>query len=140
MSFSAEIDAFAKKVRQNKQEVAAAFLLKLNELSVLRTPVDTGRARGGWVASIDNLPATIGNPDKTGSTTLNRINGVALMAVGRVYFLANNVKYITILEYGGYKTTDSEKVTNHYSRQAPHGMVRISIEELRNYINEFKPV
>lgn len=137
MSFSKDIAAFAKKTKQSKEKTALAILFKINELTVMRTPVDTGRARGGWVASTDTLPAKIPSPDKSGSRTFNRLNAVAAMSIGRVYYLANNVKYIAILEYGGYPTTESEKVTSGYSRQAPRGMIRISIEELKDFIRGY---
>lgn len=122
MSFSQDIANFAKKVGKSKEETTGAILFKLNELVVTRTPVDTGRARGGWIASVDTPSATSGETaDKNGSRTLTRANGVAAMAVGRVYYLVNNVRYIMPLEFGS-------------SKQAPAGMARISIEELRNWV------
>lgn len=139
MGFSQDIAAFAKKTKQSKERTAVAVLFKLNELVVMRTPVRTGRARGGTVASVDTLPTGTGGPDKSGGKTLSRLNGVAAMAVGHVYYLANNVRYIAVLEYGGYLVEESEKTIGGYSRQAPQGMFRISIQELQEFIRGYKP-
>ena len=52
--------------------------------------------------------------------------------------MTNNLPYIQKLEYGGYpnpaKTGD--KTVNGYSKQAPAGMVRISLEQIKNELSE----
>jgi hypothetical protein len=66
--------------------------------------VDTGAARQGWANNIDEA-----NGDQP-------------------IVIENNVPYIGMLEYGGY-STDSKtgKTVNGYSRQAPHGMVGVTM-------------
>lgn len=139
MSFASDLAAFAKKTKKTKEDTTRAFLFELNRLVVERTPVKTGRARGGTVAAVDSLPTGTGSPDKSGSKTISRANAVAAMGVGRVYYLANNVKYIAVLEYGGYPEGETEKTIGGYSRQAPAGMFRISIQQLQDYIRGYKP-
>lgn len=123
MSFAVDIKAFAKKTGQNAEEQAAATLFKLNSLVVNRTPVDTGRARGGWVASVGSPSQSKGRASKSGSSAINRANAQAEKAVKEkdIYYLVNNVQYIAILEYGS-------------SAQAPSGMVRISMQEIKGLI------
>lgn len=123
MSFTADIKAFAKKTGQNAEEQAAATLFKLNSLVVNRTPVDTGRARGGWVASVGSPSQGKGRADKGGQGTIRSANNQADKAIKNkdIYYLANNVKHIVKLEYGS-------------SDQAPNGMVRVSMQEIKGLI------
>jgi hypothetical protein len=83
---------------------------------VLKTPVDTGRARGNWQTTINN-PAVgekqSNTPIMDGSTVIG-----SLKSFGTI-FIANNLVYILPLEHG-------------HSQQAPNGMVAVTIEELRS--------
>ena len=82
------------------------------------TPVDTGRARGNW-------QCTIGSPfmgeDDSGSVM--KANSVIPRRAGSVVYLTNNVPYIGKLEYDGH------------SRQAPAGMVRVSVALFEGLLN-----
>lgn len=82
------------------------------------TPVDTGRARGNW-------QCTIGSPfvgeDASGSVMKAQI--VIPRRAGSVVYLTNNVPYIGKLEYDGH------------SRQAPAGMVRVSVALFEGVLN-----
>ena len=59
-------------------------------------------------------------------------------------FITNNLPYITMLELGGYgkyengeqKTkANGEKTVNGYSKQAPHGMVGVTLANNENIVN-----
>lgn len=96
---------------------------------VLKTPVDTGRARGNWQTTIDS-PAegeVRGRWKKTGrrskqvGQSTEVMKGAQIIATARPFstiFLTNNVPYIVRLENG-------------WSKQAPKGMVSTTVEELR---------
>jgi hypothetical protein len=146
MGFADDIARFAKKAKRRKVEVVTVTFFKLNELVIYANPVITGRSRGGWIASIGSIPSGTGGLDKNGAATISNANAVAVKAVGSIYYLVNNVKYIGTLEYGGYpnppkvgswdKITQSYKILSvgGYSKQAPAGMVRISIAQIKNFI------
>lgn len=121
MSFADDIKKFAKKTGNNASEQAVATLMKLNELVVKRTPVDTGRARGGWTASLGAISLNLGTVDKNGTKTISKCNAVAQKAPSNIYYLSNNVSYIGFLELGS-------------SKQAPSGMLRKSIKEIGDLI------
>jgi hypothetical protein len=96
---------------------------------VMLTPVDTGRARANWQASIGS-PITTELPweggGKSAATQAALSQGEA--AVGKVkgdaaLFLSNNVPYIEALEWG-------------HSGQAPDGMVRKTIERFPYLVEE----
>lgn len=146
MGFSEDIKAFAEKAKVDHEEFVLALLFKLNDLVIKRTPVDEGRARGGWIASTGSPATGQGSADKTGNSTLSAANDVAAGAIGVVYRLTNNVEYIAVLEFGGYpdpvKLGTYDKRTKQYeirskggfSKQAPAGMVRVSVQELKNEV------
>jgi len=70
---------------------------------VLTTPVDTGAARGSWLCSLDQPAEGEGEPDKSGRATIDRIQAVlATMKGDQSVFLASNLPYIKMLEFGGY--------------------------------------
>jgi hypothetical protein len=76
-----------------------------------------GRARGNWQCSLDAPIANeIDRIDASGSGPMNEV--VSTVASGRVNYLSNNVPYIRRLEYD----------QPPHSKQAPQGMVRISLQ------------
>jgi hypothetical protein len=120
-------------------KVVRGTLLDLSRRIVLRTPVGNpslwasappagytgGQAKGNWQASIGSPETgTTSTIDKSGSATLASINGKTQNAPGNVWYLTNNLPYVsTALEYGS-------------STQAPTGMVRISLRELDQSIDD----
>ena len=136
---------FAKKIGEfnSKTEKALEMLLRGTALDlmsaiVMRTPVGNpdiwktkyppkgytgGRLRGNWQAEI-NRPAsgTSKKTDKRGSKTLKK--GQAKMkgaTVGDSIYITNNLPYAIAVENG-------------HSRQAPKGMVKITIAELKMHL------
>jgi hypothetical protein len=120
-------------------EVVRGTLLDLSKRIVLRTPVGNpslwqgppppgytgGQARGNWQASIGSpASGTTTAIDKTGTPTITSIAGETQNAPGNVWYLTNNLPYISILEHDGWST------------QAKEGMVRISLRELDRSIDE----
>jgi hypothetical protein len=88
---------------------------------VLKTPVDTGRARGNWQAALGS-PATsiLESADKSGQQTISREGPTILDAPPfSVVWLSNNLPYIEPLENG-------------HSAQAPNGMVSTTVTEIES--------
>jgi len=134
MSFAADIRQHAVNVNKSLDKVVTAVLFKANELIIKRTPVDTGRARGGWIATL-GTPST-SSPVSVSGDPLTKADKVANRAVGKVYYLANSVVYIGVLEYGGFPNPSK---TGHmtkggFSRKAPAGMLRVSLSEIKSEI------
>jgi hypothetical protein len=82
------------------------------------TPVDTGRARGNWQCTI-GAPFT--GEDDTGNVL--KMQNTLPRRAGSIVYLTNNVPYIQKLEYDAH------------SRQAPNGMVRISVALFEGALN-----
>jgi hypothetical protein len=111
-----------------------------DEKIIYGTPVDGGRARGNWQATLGS-PATgeVATFDRDGASTLAGAVAMAGQAAGNVFYLTNNLPYIRTLEYGMYGTGPGATVKttrDGYSIQAPYGMVRVSVQSVRNSIDQ----
>lgn len=130
MSFSADIANFADKAKLSHDQAVVAVCSKLTSLVIAKTPVDSGRARGNYYASIDNF-STEQSETRTESQALTDGLNTAKQASGKLFTLSNNLPYITKLEYGLYKGSSSKTISG-FSTQAPAGMARLSIAEITN--------
>lgn len=117
-SFSEQIRAFAKKVQGRSDATVRVAALDLASRIIDRTPVKTGRAKANWRVTLENpANSSLLDTDPGGGSTFAK----AASTLGRAryiqnVYIANNVEYIVGLEYGK-------------SKQAPAGMVRISVAE-----------
>ena len=128
--FAADINAFNKASLDKCDLVTRMIALEVFRRVILKTPVDTGRARGNWMCTIA-VPAeaiaqgedwfkgqTIGDFDKSGRETIQAAADEVMAWNPRevAVFLTNNLPYI-------------ERLENGWSKQAPAGMVAITIAE-----------
>lgn len=116
--FTLDIAAFVERAKENADLVLRKVALDMFSRVVIKTPVDTGRARGAWQCAIGSIPVgQVNHLDKTGGETIARINAAVSPAkAGDVVYLVANLPYINQLEYG-------------WSAQAPSGMIRVTIAE-----------
>jgi hypothetical protein len=115
--WSIPLDRLAAKSRQSVDRVTRQATFQLFNAVQLRSPVDTGRFRGNWqVTQGSPADGTRNTTDPTGAIAQTEAaKALSIPAGGLVYF-TNNLPYARRLEYG-------------YSRQAPAGMVRLSVIE-----------
>jgi Tfp pilus assembly protein FimT len=118
--FQREISEYARKVPDKITELQKKLVLEALRRIVLSTPVDTGRARGNWQVTL-GTPAEgkLETTDQNGSDTIQK--GVAVLdglPPFQCVWISNNLEYIEFLEDGS-------------SQQAPHGMVRLTVTQLR---------
>ena len=130
MSFSADIARYAKKVGLETDEAVVAVCSRLTTLVIEKTPVDSGRARGNYYASIDSYSSATSD-SRTESEAVADGLSKARQASGKIFTLTNNLPYILKLEYGLY-SGNGPRTINGFSTQAPAGMARTSIAELKN--------
>lgn len=134
MSFAADLRRFQMKAdRESDRQIRQKIIAVVGGI-IERTPVDSGRARGNWQATI-GAPAAgpIERKDKTGTVTKRAAQPAIRQATGNVFYLTNNLPYIAHLEFGLYTQGPyaTERTTRDgYSVQAPYGMVRLTIREL----------
>lgn len=127
--FELDLTKAVEKAKGRVGVVLRKTALELFTQIVRKTPVDTGRARGNWTAGIGTLPAGTDAPDKKGGATIAQAAAVIATAEpdGPAIYIGNNTPYILRLEIGPPKPT---------SKQAPAGMVRVSIENLGGIVRE----
>lgn len=120
MSFEADITRFIGKTEKSTEQAVRKIVIELLSKVVLKSPVDTGRFRGNWYASINYASdAVSASVDKSGASTIGRGNAVinGFRIGDAAIYLANNLPYAYRLETG-------------YSKQAPNGMARLSVMEI----------
>jgi hypothetical protein len=128
-SFSLAIGRYVDKTVEQMDVIHKKLGLELLRSIVLMTPVDTGRARTNWfMQPFQTGDLTTVEADPTGGAAIRlaaaTIQGVKLG--GKPLWIYNRLPYIRRLEYA------------HWSKQAPQGMVRVSIERIRG-INHLPP-
>jgi len=121
--FNKELDDFAKKVPDKVTIIQKKVVLEALRRLVMRTPVDTGRARGNWQVTIaEPAENQVEVTDKEGDSTIAKgLAALTGLPDYQVVWISNNVNYIEFLEHGS-------------SKQAPEGMLAITVEELRNWL------
>jgi hypothetical protein len=124
--FSLDLSGSAKKLAEEElSKFIRLIALEALRRIVMRTPVDTGRARGNWDLSVGAPVAGIvggnmgsGDPVSSGMSKLP-----ATVTTEMTIYITNNVPYILALENG-------------HSGQAPQGMVALTIRELEEMVSQ----
>lgn len=118
-TFTLDVSNFVDKASKTADAEVRKICLDLVTGIVLKTPVDTGRARANWFTSVGSPRAdTTVSTEPSGSSTISSALGPISKATGNVLWITNNLPYIYRLEFEGW------------SKQAPAGMVRITINDI----------
>lgn len=127
-----DLNKYCKDKEVELKDVRKTYAFALYTSIVKKTPVDTGRARGNW-----NI--TVGHDDTTASTRtkpqFKDVEEVPKVEGDETIYISNNLPYITKLEYGGYPNPPKGgkgKTINGYSKQAPEGMVGVTLANNKN--------
>lgn len=136
-TFALDMKKFADKAGEFADVAVRQVCLNLTTGIVLKTPVDTGRARANWQASIDGPSsgtvsfegdkgsgAGAPRPSSASERAIAASQAAIKSATGKVFWLSNNLPYIVKLEYG-------------HSKQAPSGMVRKTINEVKRSLSKY---
>jgi hypothetical protein len=137
MSFASDIEKFAAKAKVGYNDAVNSSLFDISSAIMKSTPVAVvlgGTARGNWLASLSSYSTSTSDNTKP---NFSQVQAVASKAAGSVFYLTNNMPYIGKLEYGGYPNpSNGDKTINGFSKQAPQGMVRVSIENFQQMLSE----
>lgn len=129
-NFSLDVSKFVDKATKNAEAKIRAVCLELYSGISYLTPVDTGRAKNNWFTSIGSASTeTTTATDPTGAQGIARSQADIKAAPGNIFYISNNLPYISKLEFGGYPP--GPKIVNGYSSQAPRGMVRVTIDRIQ---------
>lgn len=115
MPWTIDPTKFGDQVRIDHRTLCRRIALEIDQRLVLNTPVDTGRARSNWLASI-SAPRT-DTVDVRGQAQAIADAAVVIQQAPEfpVIYLANNLPYIQRLNEGS-------------SKQAPAGFVEGAID------------
>jgi hypothetical protein len=131
IDFEGDLDAFAKQLQIDYATVLKRVAIDLFGRIVMKTPVDTGRARASWTIEIGKIDSTVapeGQQPAMNTWIAEAKAGAALATLteravfSEPIWIANSLPYINALENG-------------HSRQAPAGMVKLSMEEVMLKMN-----
>jgi hypothetical protein len=124
MSFSDDMARIAKKTNASLENTIKTTAIELFSSVIRDTPVDEGRAKGNWQATLGSMAeGTVSTLDGSGSATISRMRAtVGGFDLGEVIWLTNNLPYARRLEYGWSKA------------QAPQGMVRKNMARIQSLV------
>lgn len=111
--FQADLNKFSDKVNLSLSQFRRRVTLGLKEKIERRTPVDTGRLRGSWAVS-EGSPSSFLPAE--GAAGIGPVQASFSDPFASSY-ITSNLPYTVKVEFG-------------YSKQAPAGMVRISMAEM----------
>ena len=112
MSWSNPPTDFVDEYERDHFELVQSIGIEFWNRVTLRTPVDTGRARGNWSMTFEQPSDAVYD-----DTTLKRPQK-AKPKPYPIFYVQNALEYIVPLEFG-------------HSKQAPAGMFRITLAELK---------
>lgn len=129
--FNAELEVAATKIRGDLNKFYRLVCLEVLKRIVLRTPVDTGRARGNWQLEIGRSASGVLSVEGSrGSMADLAISGgitkLAQIPAFSLVHITNNVEYLYYLEY------------DRRSPQSPEGMVEITLTEMTTFLSTIK--
>lgn len=122
--FALSLAEFAKAAPEQARTVVRKVATDVLTKTVLRSPVDTGRFRANWATSFGAPSYRVtSDTDKSGQIAIRR----GELTISRAYgdypiYITNSLPYSLRLEYG-------------YSKQAPAGMVRITVAEFQAFVD-----
>jgi hypothetical protein len=118
-TFKLDVSKFIEKTSETADAEVRKICLDLLTGIVLKTPVDTGRARANWFTSIGSPSINVTeSTDPSGSSTIANSLTAISKATGDILWITNNLPYIYRLEFEGW------------SGQAPAGMVRVTVNDI----------
>ncbi|HCY86594.1 MAG TPA: hypothetical protein DHV36_15780 [Desulfobacteraceae bacterium] len=125
--FASSLMALADYVDGSVEKVIRKACIDLYRAIVERTPVDTGRAKANWMISTSDRDLTIDHDDGFSFAEINALideeaMGFSFELHDDVVIITNNLEYISELENGT-------------SKQAPRGMVSVSLAEFTAHFN-----
>lgn len=124
--FDADVKKWIGQAKINIRLATRRIAFMLHDRIVERTPVDTGRARASWniVAGQEPDLSVAPKPEKGHKVSpglLETAEKQAAVPIADSYLISNNLPYIEPLENG-------------HSRQAPVGMIRLAIADVKTRI------
>lgn len=126
MSFTIDMDKFIAKYEGRATTIYRKVALEAFSSVIMMSPVDTGRFRANWNTSLSepNKSTNTEARDKSGSKAVAKSRAVVSHAQpGQDCIIANGLPYGPRLENG-------------YSKQAPSGMLKVTVTRFQRFVDE----
>lgn len=127
-SFSLSLEKFAKQAGENADLVVKKTAIDVFSSVVKKSPVKSGRFRGNWQVGIGSINHDISSPADNASLqtqpstfNLSKAQSALVTYKGQIIYISNSLPY-------------AQRLENGYSKQAPAGMVRLTVVEFETYI------
>ena len=117
--FTRQLKIEGKRTLDEVIKIEKTIVLDAFTSIIMKTPVDTGRARGNWQINTGGPAAGFAKTNsKTGRAPLRKgTSEINNAPAHSAYYIVNNVPYVPYLENGS-------------SKQAPLGMVALTVQEI----------
>jgi len=130
-NFNIALDVASKRIHGDMNKFYRQVCIEVLKRIVLRTPVDTGRARGNWQVEISRPASGVLSIEGTSGAMTDfaiskGISKLAQIPPFSLVHITNNLEYLYYLEY--------EK----RSKQFPEGMVEITLTEMVAWLGTIK--
>lgn len=138
MSFALDLKKFADKTDARVNAIVKKIVFDVSTSVVLKSPVGDakywksppppgyvgGRFRGNWQYGLGAINYTMSETiDPAGQVTISAIVGkVSDTPAGEVHYISNSLPY-------------ADRLENGWSRQAPNGMVGLTVLEFQPIVN-----
>jgi hypothetical protein len=128
-SFALDVSKWVEKAKGRADEVVRKVAFDMGAQIVGKSPVDTGRFKGNWFMGVAVRPSvSTADIDKDGTKTIARMESLRpQIFAGSVVYITNNLPYAMRLELGP---------PTPWSKQAPQGMVRVTVENYPGVIEQ----
>lgn len=124
-SIAAQLEAIAKRSQEDLEDVFSASMLRLGNITIQASPVDTGRFRSNWMSAYGAIDSkTVPDALPSGAPSVTRLTSkLADVDLGVTFYFTNSLPYAQRLEYG-------------WSAQAKGGIVRKAKLEWERIVKE----
>jgi len=127
--FRTDLKRIVEKTKDKTNLFIRKLVLDLDRRVILKSPVDTGRFKANWQIGYGTPDIeTVETLDKSGSLTMakHQAEVSSKILAGSIIYITNSLPYAYRLEYGDNGIP--------WSKQAPQGMVRITLAELNSAV------
>lgn len=117
---------FGEEVKKNHVSLMKKVTLDLLDRVTKKSPVDSGRFRANWMVGI-------GSPNESESVSIvndaidRGLTTIEPLKFGETVHVSNNLPYAEALEHGS-------------SKQAPAGVLGVSVEEVKAFLKDDQEV
>lgn len=115
--FNAELHAAMKAFPQDANKIKRTAAMGIMRGVILHAPIDTGRYRDNWQASLGSPIMEEVAVRGEAATMMAGMSAIAAVQPGQDIYITNNVPYVEVIEDG-------------HSDRAPHGVAGVTLIEV----------